>query len=224
VVFTDWSQSGKKSRPPGSRNWKRAMLAVAVEGSGEERGVQGAAEAVDGEDVQTAVANEGRGVGHGVQDAQDAVGQRAAGTPPPGGAFGGGAGQVVEVGAFGVVELEGVRDGVEDFLRGTREMAAFEADVVVDADAGEHGDLFAAQARHAPVAAVSGQAGLLRGDPGAAGGQELADVALGTHAVQAKPDGPGVGGPVSTGNGRPFSSPLTCGFLGDGAIGKIPCV
>ncbi len=63
-------------------------------------------------------------------------GQRAAG---PSGATGGtlrGAGQVVQVGAFGVVELERVRDGVEDFLRGSGEVAPFQADVVVDADAG----------------------------------------------------------------------------------------
>jgi hypothetical protein len=97
-------------------------------------------------------------------------GQRAAASGPAGGAPGGGARQVAQVGAFGFVELECVRDGVEDFLRGSGEVSALQADGVVDADAGEEGDFFPAQARHAPVAAVGGQTGLLGGDLGAAGG------------------------------------------------------
>jgi hypothetical protein len=79
-------------------------------------GVEGAAEAVGGQDVEAAVADECGGVGHGVQDAQDAVGYRPAGAlGAAGGPVGCGAGQVVKMGAFGVVELEGAGDGVEDF-------------------------------------------------------------------------------------------------------------
>ena len=39
--------------------------------------------------------------------------------------------------AFGVVELERPGDAVEDGVGGAGEVAAFQADVVVDADAGE---------------------------------------------------------------------------------------
>jgi hypothetical protein len=73
------------------------------------------------------------------------------------------------VGALGVVQLQGVRHGVEDLLGGAGEVTAFEADVVVDADAREQGDLLAAQPRHASIAAVRGQPRLLRRDLGAAG-------------------------------------------------------
>jgi hypothetical protein len=45
--------------------------------------------------------------------------------------------------AFGVVQLEGARDTVQDRLGRAGEVAAFHADVVVDADSGEHRHLFA---------------------------------------------------------------------------------
>lgn len=96
----------------------------------------------------------------------------------------GGAGQVVQVSAFGFVELEGYREGVQDFVGGSGEVAAFEAGVVVDADACEQGDLLAAQPGHAPVAAVGGQSGLLRGDLRATRGEEFTDVALGVHPAR----------------------------------------
>jgi hypothetical protein len=67
--------------------------------------------------------------------------------------------------AFGFVEPQGGRDAVEDGVGGAGEVPAFHPDVVVDADAGEQGDLLAAQALHAPAAAtVGGQPGLGR-DP-----------------------------------------------------------
>ena len=73
-------------------------------------------------------------------------------------------GEGEEVVAFGVVELQGDGEGVEDAVGGAGEVAAFHADVVVDRDAGEHGDLLAAQAFDAAVAAVRGQSALLGGD------------------------------------------------------------
>ena len=151
------------------------------------------------------------------QDAQDA----GRGSGPAGalgaarGSVGDGAGQVVQVGAFGVVELQGARDGVQDFFGGSGEVAALQADVVVDADAGEQ--LLTAQAGHAPGAAVGGQAGLLGGDLGAAGGQELADVALGAHAPQVRSGSARLGGPVSTCDARPSLEALACGFLDIGS-------
>jgi hypothetical protein len=80
-----------------------------------------------------------------------------------------GGGQIVQVGAFGLVELQGPADGVEDFFGGAGELTAFQAGVVVDADAGQQGDLFTAQSGHPAVAAPEGgQAGLLWSDLGAA--------------------------------------------------------
>jgi hypothetical protein len=126
--------------------------------------VQGVAEAVGGEEVQAAGSDEGRGAGHRLQDVQEAVRHEAAGASrAPGGAVGGNAGQIVEVGSFGLVQLEGACEGVEDFGGGSGEVAALHACVVLDADTGEHGDFFATQAGHAPVAAVDRQLGLLRG-------------------------------------------------------------
>ena len=55
------------------------------------------------------------------------------------------------------------------------------ASVVIGADAGQQRDLFPPQPGDAAGAAERGQAGLLGGDPGAPGGQELADIIPGTH-------------------------------------------
>ena len=97
------------------------------------------------------------------------------------------------MGAFGFVELQGTGDGFEDAVGDTGEVAALEPGVVVDADPGEDGDLFAAQAGHPPVGAVGRQSDVLRGEAGAAGGEELAHVVPVDHAVHATtgPDGGG---------------------------------
>ena len=97
-------------------------------------------------------------------------------------AGGGGADEPVEVVALGLVELECVRDPVQDALGDAAGLAALEAGVVLDADAGEQGDLLAAQPGDAAVGAVHGQPGLLGGDPGPARGEEFPDVVLGVHA------------------------------------------
>ena len=81
------------------------------------------------------------------------------------------------MGPLGLVELQGVGDAVDDALGDAGGVAALEPDVVLRRDAGEQGDLLAAQARDASaVAAVGGQPRLLGGDPGPAGGQELPDL------------------------------------------------
>ena len=125
-----------------------------------------------------AVADPSGGVGHRVEHLLDrradaVVGgvrlRRVLGWP----AF---PGQREQVGAFGLVELERVGEGVEDALGGAGEAAALHAHVVVDRDAGEHRDLLAPQALDAAVAAVGRQAGLLGGDPGAPRAEELADL------------------------------------------------
>ena len=53
----------------------------------------------------------------------------------------GGAGEVVQVGALGLVELQGAGEAVEDAVGDAGEVAAFELGVVLDADAGQVGDL-----------------------------------------------------------------------------------
>lgn len=61
-------------------------------------------------------------------------------------------GQVEQVGAFGLVELEHRGHRVEDGIGGAAEIAAFEPGVVVHADPGEQCDLLAAQSRDAAFA------------------------------------------------------------------------
>jgi hypothetical protein len=63
-------------------------------------------------------------------------------------------GEVEQMCPFGVVELEGAGDRVEDGRGGAGEGAAFQFGVVLDAHVGECGDLAAAQAWDATVANV----------------------------------------------------------------------
>ena len=79
------------------------------------------------------------------------------------GALVGGPNQVVEVGVFGLVELQGAADAVEDRLGDAGRVAAFEAHVVLGAHPGEQGDLFTAKALDAAAAAEVGQARLAAG-------------------------------------------------------------
>ena len=62
--------------------------------------------------------------------------------------------------ALDVVELQRPRDGVEDALGRAADVAALEAGVVVEADAGELGDFLAPQARDPAFAAEVMDAGL----------------------------------------------------------------
>ena len=125
--------------------------------------------------------------------------------PPTGRACAALTGQREEVGPLGLVELEGGGERVEDALGGAGEAAALHPDVVVDGDAGEHGDLLAPQSLDPAVAAVGGQTGLLRGDSGAPRAEELADLG-------AQVDG-GHGATVGAGRRRreALSVPVTTG-------------
>ena len=62
-----------------------------------------------------------------------------------------GAGEVEKVSALGVIELQRPRDRVEHGGGSAGDGAALELGVVLDADAGERGDLGASQAGDAPV-------------------------------------------------------------------------
>jgi hypothetical protein len=71
------------------------------------------------------------------------------------------------VGALGVIELQCVRDAVDDALRDAGGVAALEPGVVLGGDAGEDGDFFAAQTRDpSAVCLIHGQPGLLGTDLG----------------------------------------------------------
>ncbi len=107
--------------------------------------------------------------------------------------------EIEQMGTLGVVELQRPREGFKDGVGDTARVAALEARVVVDADAGQERDLFAAKAGDAPrAAAVRAQTGLLGGDPGASGSQELADLVLRVHDLESSPARRGLRGPAST--------------------------
>jgi hypothetical protein len=52
-----------------------------------------------------------------------------------------GSGQIEQVRPLGVIELEGTGDGIQHAGRGSGEGASFEFRVVLDAHAGQRGDL-----------------------------------------------------------------------------------
>jgi len=147
--------------------------------------VDGVAEPVGREDVQPGVLHEGRRAGHRVEDAlhagPDALLGRAAARARhrPGGT-----GEVEQVHALGLVEPEPTGERVEHAVGDAAQVAALHLRVVVDAHAGEHGGLLAAQARDAPRIAEHREPGLLRRDPRSARAEELADVVLGLHATR----------------------------------------
>src|SRR4051812_16873013 len=126
------------------------------------RGVQRTAERVDGENVHTAVAYERRRARHRVEHPLNlgpnrgllSAAWRAARGP-------GRTGEVEQVGVLGLVELQRAGDRVQDVLGHAADVALLEPRVPVRADASEHSDLFASQARDAAAAAACGQTDLL---------------------------------------------------------------
>jgi hypothetical protein len=101
-----------------------------------------------------------------------------------------GAGEIKEVRALGLVELKRAGERFQDQLGDAADVAALQALVVLDANAGQRGDLLAAQPGHAPRA-VARQAGLLGRDLRPPGRQELGDVAV---VLQRLVSSVGVGG------------------------------
>ena len=88
------------------------------------------------------------------------------------------------MGAFGVVELKRSSQCIQHALGDAVHVTALEPGVVLDAHAGQDGDLLAAQPGDA-ARAVRGQFDLVGGDPGAAGGEELADLLFRVHVSKA---------------------------------------
>ena len=92
--------------------------------------------------------------------------------------------------ALGLVELQGACERLEYRLRHPGGGAAFEAGVVVDADAGKERDLLTSESRHASIASEPGQARVLGCDPGPPRGQELAHLVPRVHGTRVAPPAP----------------------------------
>jgi hypothetical protein len=97
-----------------------------------------------------------------------------------------GSDEVEEMGALGVVELERPSQRIEHAVGDPVRVAALQTRVVGNAHARQDGDLLPAQPRD-PTTPVRLQTRLLRCDPGAPGGEELADLLLGLHAASVDP-------------------------------------
>ncbi len=102
------------------------------------------------------------------------------------------------MGALGLVEAQGAGEVLENAVGDAAGVAALHPDVVIDAHSREHRDLFPAQPGHPPVAAVHGQAGLLRCDPGTPGDEEVTDLVSAVHGYDAMSGATGLGGPAVT--------------------------
>jgi hypothetical protein len=139
---------------------------------------------VAGEQVHTAVTDD-RGGGELVEHPLQARSGCPGFAGPPAGSHYrassvGGLGEVEQVGSFGLVELEGSSDRVEDGGGGAGEGTTFQFGVVLDAHAGECGDLAATQAGNATVAHIR-QDGLQRGEFGSPRDEELTDLGTVVH-------------------------------------------
>src|SRR5829696_3911567 len=170
---------------------------------------QGATERVGGNDVEAPVAHQRRGAGHRIQESLHprayVLLTRSTATWRRGVVRR--AGQLEEMGAFGLVELQGTGDGFEDAVGHTGEIPALEPRVVVDADPGQDGALFATQPGHAPVGAVSREPHVVQGEAGATGARNSHPSRL-TMPATLRPPRRTVGGSVITWNAVTFSAAL----------------
>jgi hypothetical protein len=108
--------------------------------------------------------------------------------------------------ALGVIELQGSRESFENTVGRAAHAPTLEALVVLDADPGQRGHLFAPQALDA-TRTQGREADLLRGDPAATAAQELGDVAGRVHANEHTPIRAAHGCPAGT----PLTGPLNLG-------------
>jgi hypothetical protein len=174
-------------------------------------GVQGGAEAVGGEDVQSAVLHEGGDVGHRVQETLHSWPHAL----PCWTATGAGSGsrrsdEVVEVGSFCVVEVQRPGDAFEDIVGDALGVAALEAGVVLDAHSCEAGNFVSTEARDPAAGAVDRYARLFRGDPGSTGGEELSDLLAVVHGGHGTSASRVQGVPVRTPHDRHSLPDGTC--------------
>jgi hypothetical protein len=102
------------------------------------------------------------------------------------------------VGALSFVEPKCPGERVQYALGHPVQIAALEAGVVIDADAGEQRDLFSAQPGNASIAAIGRQTRSVRAELGPARGQEVADLIPVVHTPDVTGDRGSVGGAAST--------------------------
>src|SRR5437879_2892376 len=98
----------------------------------------------------------------------------------------------------------GSRKTKRDGSAGPARWRKLAAAVVLDADAGEEGDLLAPEARHASQPSVARQAGPLRCEAGTPRCEELADVVCVAHHPTVRAGGSALGGTASTPNSHVF--------------------
>src|SRR6202044_3901848 len=108
------------------------------------------------------------------------------GTPACGRGRLAGTGEVEEVRAFSVVELERAGDGFDDVVGHAGEVASLDTGVVLHADARQGGELGTPQAGHAPRA-VGSDPRLVGREVAPARGQELPDLRLEVHEIESNP-------------------------------------
>jgi hypothetical protein len=161
------------------------------------------AEIVGGQEVEAPVAHPGWSAGESIQRTLDGRthllcrfgsrrSARCVGCPR----------QVEEVCRLGHVELQRADQGVKDSLGDASQVSAFEARVVVHADAGEGCDLRATQTFHPAVPAVGGKPCFLRGEPRPARHQEIPHVVDPFHPFHGTSFDRRMGGSVITSQGR----------------------
>jgi hypothetical protein len=121
-------------------------------------------------------------------------------------------GEAEQVGAFGVVELQGAGDGVEDARGGPSECAAFELGVVLHTHFGQRGDLAAPEPGDATPPG-GGEAGLLGADLRAAGGEKVAHFGSVVHGFD--------GTTLSEDVGCTGSTPISSDFLASRGAGAL---
>ena len=163
---------------------------------GVERGPERLAELVGRDDVVGSVADKGGRAGDRVQHPLH-VGPNLLSRPATPACHCGwlaGTGEVKEVRAFSVVELQCAGESFEHVVGYAREVASLDAGVVLHADAAQGGKRGTPQTRHAPRA-VGSDPGLSRGDPPPARGQKLPDLGLELHEIEGNPQIPSGGRP-----------------------------
>ena len=111
------------------------------------------------------------------------------------------------MGVFGVVELQGAADAVDDGFGDTGGVAPFEAFVVLRAHSRHQRDFLAAQPRHPAATAEVWQPHLRRREFRAPRGEELADRLGGVHAIEITPTPGAERGPVGAPIGRATLTP-----------------
>lgn len=177
---------------------------------------------VDGEQVHAAVAHDCWG-GETVQHPLQAGPWRPAFPGSPPGPHAGAravscVSQVEQVGPFGVIELQGPGDRIENGGRDAAEGSAFQLGVVLNAYSGKCSNLTAAQAGHATGANLR-QTGLLWGEFGSPRDKELTDLGAVVHSDDSTARLACLRCLVSTPFKRDSLGSLVRGFLVDGLNG-----